>query len=345
MRSSLRGKLGLCAAILTVSAALPLADPALSEPTIREFRPSIDPLGVAVAAPDVAPLPYPAGAEVWVSQVGRPQSATPGVLPSSIQKIQVLIFRPADDTLRWSDFARIYVDQGIVAPNTEPFKFLSLPRAANPLADIEETSAYMTRNEGEVLVLGTIRRPGNGFTLGYTVLVKGKLSKVQAMMQAPPVVKQFLYQEKTRRMVPPMPQGSAAYTPTVRVTDIRSIQQAILTKAEISQRVKEMARVILPQATAVTVSSSRTPQPMTDKEFFDFYAQATAKLGWGPPISRDETQPTRPSLLYQLPFNDSVVMIRGATGTMAGTIRPSTYINTLVIEGRINTSALRAREK
>ncbi|MGZ5569456.1 MAG: hypothetical protein ACXWKG_20775, partial [Limisphaerales bacterium] len=41
--------------------------------------------------------------------------------------------------------------------------------------------------------------------------------------------------------------------------------------------------------------------PVEDRQFFEFYLREGLRIGWGEPVSRDETRPGNPTLLFQQP--------------------------------------------
>src|SRR5439155_22392332 len=105
--------------------------------------------------------------------------------------MQVLLFRPAGDTLKWADFAKPYVDRGIISAESSPLTFDTPPQTA-PVTEFDSIRSYPTKTPDETLVLGTIRYPASGLVLGYAVLIDGKLNNAHAILQAPTLVKRLL---------------------------------------------------------------------------------------------------------------------------------------------------------
>ena len=80
---------------------LPLP-PACSEP--KDVSPKLSAPSVDSAAP--VHLPRPEGSDVWLDRVATSGIQLPGVPPGAVRRMQVLLFRPAGDTLKWTDFAK-----------------------------------------------------------------------------------------------------------------------------------------------------------------------------------------------------------------------------------------------
>ncbi len=316
----------------------------------------------AVPAPAVAPfqvqsaekshLLYPPGAEVWADATGTlPATAGPGT-PVSLLHVRALVFRPVGDSLTWSDHTALYTHRGLLAPGQKPsFSAVKVAtgeeKTADPDANTEETNVYVPRSGGQFLVLGFFRNQRTQHQLAYAVLLQGSLTITQAVEQGKALATSLARQVKLARLGPPHPPGAVASAPSRAVTGpalqvmLQSIERSVL----VSEKVKMIARIVIPQSTRIELWTFRTAAPMPDTEFVQFYADQARKLGWGEPISRDETQPGRPALLFQRP-DGGVAMIRAEPTPIAGGtpgVRPSTYLFVLMMEGKINVSSLRTR--
>ncbi len=294
-------------------------------------------------------LPYPADAEVWADATGTPLNTPPGVPVGAVKRVSILVFRPRGDVLPWDRFVQIYVADGKLAPNPELKLGLSpLPKvqpAATAPQNLEETNVYETRMGKDILVLGIIRNARTQHLLGYSVLVNGTLNNAQALVQARSMVTELAENARRIRISVPRPTNSVAAAPTWRIDGnrLRQLVQSIAKDASLSPRVREIARVVMPQATAIEHSTFRTPRPVSDATFLDFYTRQTARQGWGQPIIRDTTQVGRPALLFQRPYDGAVILVRAQPTTMTapGMLgAPTTMIHVLVMEGKIDVSRL-----
>lgn len=246
----------------------------------------------------------------------------------------------------WAEIIRLYGVQGILGSRPEPlFRAASNPRKTgehlDPELNAEETRVYAA-GHGGLLVLGWLRNLRSEHLLVYAVLIQGKVSNVDAVTQARSVVTELGRQAKLKRFGPPRPEGAVADGPEHRLQgpQIQQLLTTIQQSSFASPRVKEMSASILPLATSVTLTRWRTAAPLSNADFFNFYIEQAADMGWGRPVVRDESLADRPSLIFQLPGGTGVVMIRSQpTGAP---VRPVTIIHVLYIEGRIDTSKLKA---
>lgn len=294
----------------------------------------------------------PADAEIWADAQGTPLKTPAGVPAGSVRKVSVLVFRPRADTLGWNDFIQLYVGAGRLEANPElKLGVTGLPKvqpAATAPLNTEETNVYETRDKKEILVLGFIRNNRSQHLLTYAVSVSGTLNNAQALIQARSMVQELAENARRMRLSIPRPAGAVAAAPTWRIegTRLRQLVQSIAQDTTLSNSVKQMATIVIPQATAVEHSTYRTTRPISDQAFVEFYTLQTARQGWGPAISRDTTQLGRPALLFQRPYDGAVVLVRAQPSTLneAGMLgKAATTIHILVIEGKIDVSRLQSR--
>jgi hypothetical protein len=334
-------------ALAAATASLTAAAPAFCAPE------KVAPGKGAAPGTQVAPtsqLPYPKGAEWWADAQGTPTAMPPGMQMTDVQRVQALVYRAKGDALTWEQVTGMYVEQGILPPKPA-FVLQSLlnPRSLPPIAEpvVEEVQVYITQMGGAFLVLGFYRYPSSKQLLGYSVLLSGKVSAAQALVQGRAIAEELIKSAWVKRLTPPVPPGAEAAAPVQRLEGrrLRDLLQAIQRNPNVSARVKEMARVVLPQATAVTFYQWRTQAPVSDRAFFEFYIGQADRMQWGPAVSRDETQPTRPTLLFQRPNNEGVIMVRAepTTPVLGQVNRASTTIFVLVMEGKIDISSLRSK--
>lgn len=289
-------------------------------------------------------LPYPTGADVWVDGSGtfnRVLAPLPGGSPGMLTSASFIVFRPKDDNLKADQLAAIYSSRGYLAAGAQPvFKATSLPtnEPSSP-GNAKETFVYRPLSSGKWLVLGLIRNVRTQHQLASAVVLNGNMDTLQAVAESNRLVELYAGEAQRRRSAPPMPAGTVAAGPTARWSGARLEQllQSIVRDPGVSDRVKEMARTVIPQAVSINYSTWRTPSPLSDQAFVEFFTQQGTKLGWGPPVSTDETQPGRPTLLFQRPNNEGYILIRaqptppGPVGTVS---RPSTTIIVLDLEGK-----------
>jgi hypothetical protein len=198
----------------------------------------------------------------------------------------------------------------------------------------------------ELLVLGIQKNAKTGQQQVSAVLFSGRLDRNEALGQAQALITELTVRAAAARDSVPVPTGSVPAARETRFSgaQLQAMLGGILQDPSVSTRVKEMARVVLPQATSLRFSVWRTRDYLPDAAFFDFYTQQGARLGWGQPLTRDQTQPEHPALLFQRPNNEGVVMVRAqpAAQVRPGTMRTS-HIFVLVIEGKIDASSLATR--
>jgi hypothetical protein len=259
----------------------------------------------------------------------------PGTLASS----SFLVFRPKGDNLKIEELAGIYAFSGYIVEGSVPlFKASSVPSAEiTTVLNAKETFVYKTRTGGRWLVLGLIRNLRSQHQLASAVILNGTLDSLQAVAESNRLVELYAGEAQRRRQAPPMPAGTVPAGPTARWEGAKLAQllQAINRDPAVSARVKEMATSVIPQATSINYSTWKTAAPLSDQAFVDFYTQQGLKLGWGAPVSTDQTQPGRPTLLFQRANKEGYVMLR-AQPTPAGPVgtvtRPSTTIIALDVE-------------
>lgn len=308
-------------------------------------------LAPAAQAPK-SQLLYPGDAEIWADARGTPLNTPAGVPMGSVRQVSVLVFRPRADLLTWNSFVQLYVNGGRLEANPEvKLGVTPVPKvqpAATAPINTEETNVYECKGGKEILVLGLIRNNRSQHLLGYAVCISGTLNNAQALVHARGMVQELAENARRMRLSVPRPSGAVAAAPTWRIegTRLRQLVQSIAQDGTLSARVKEMATTVIPQATAVEHSTYRTSRPVSDAAFLDFYAEQTTRQGWGAPISRDTTQPGRPALLFQRPYDGAVILVRAqpTTMTQVGMLgKPVTTIHILVIEGKIDVSRLQSR--
>jgi len=325
----------------------------------------------AAAAPEapvspVAPtskLAYPAGADLWVD-VGGADSISVTNPPGNVTKVAVLVFAPKGNNLDWDGLTSLYVEQRLLPAAPKAEFGMRFGPAVGSAANEEEVNAYKPTVEGQMLVLGLIRNLMSRNQLAYAVLLTGKLTNSQAVTvgrakaQALAELARELREKAKGGVTPPAPAPVPSVIPSppggsVQIEPIRLITgpglaallQKIQQSALISARVKEMSRVVIPQATSVRLYTWRTSLPMTDQQFVAYYTSTAQRLGWGQPISRDDRAAAHPTLLFQMPNNAGVAMVRAQPSPVisAPGRGPTVEIFLLVMEGRINASALRGQ--
>lgn len=293
-------------------------------------------------------LPYPTGADRWVDAVsaGTVSVNVPGAGVAMIRKQAVMVFRPAGDRMRWEDLEGMYSAAGILPPGAAPkLSLLKLPEGEPPAGsgNAFEDRVYRTRIPGEHVALGLIRNLRTQNLLVYAVVLSSKLNDAQALLYARSTVESLAEEARQQRLKLPPPAGAAPVAGVIRLqgAQLRQLQQSLVADPTVSPAVKRMAEVVLPQATAVTRSVWRTRAPLADREFFTHYTAQARARGWSAPLSRDESEPGRPTLLFQRPYNSGVVLVRAqpTTGAQA-LVQPSTTIFQFEMEGTINVSAL-----
>lgn len=346
-----------CAAILATAVATGAAPVTTPQPTPRPTPPAVgannfNATRLPVAMAPKSRIPLPADAELWVDSEGTPMLNIPGVPADGVGKVQVVVYHPRGDRLAWAEFTAFYATQGLLSTSVKPLEALFSPLAQGPLTEansnIEEIKVFNTTANGSFLVLGSINNTLTKSMLAYVVVVSGKLNNAQAMFAARGLVSGLTAQERSRRSVaaPPVPPGAAPGGSVARLQgpQLQQLLESILAGPH-PARVKDMARVVLPQATAVVLSSVQMSSPLSTEQFVSFYIQQATKLGWGPPVSTDTSQPDSPTMLFQLPYNQGVAMIRSITSTAAGPAGPASRktqtLVALMVEGKINVSALK----
>jgi hypothetical protein len=310
------------------------------------------------AAPSVllAPksrLAYPSDADLWVDAQGAPSVVVPGVPVDAIKKLRVVVFRPKGDTLPFDPLKALYVSQGLLPAGAKEALSISQTENTAPGLGVNqyETHVFETGAADENLVLGLVRNLGTQHQLAFAALLTGALDHAQAYLAGKTIAAELAEAVRLARLAPAPPAvlvpppGSVFAAPTNTLSGpllpevLKSIEQGNL----VSPRVKAMARVVIPQATSITLKVWRTSAPLADEAFLAFYIQQAARLGWGPPISQDQTQAGRPTLLFQRPNNDGVVMVRANPAPLNPSIRPATIIKVLEMEGKIDAASLRSR--
>lgn len=316
--------------------------------------------------PPLAPksrLPYPAGAEIWVDAEGVPLAAVPGVELGAVKRVRVLIFRPAGDRVGVPELVPLFVAAEILPPNPRPVLSVLAglpPVPAAAAAARHDLHLYKTRNPSELLGLGLRRHlvpgPQPGPVVAYGVVLTGRVEPAGAAVQVQAIVDSLAAREAVARLAPPVPPGSVL-TSQVRVDGPRLplLVRNIEGDPTVPVRMKEITRAVIPQARMVLLHTWRTPGPLSGKAVVDFYLEQAAQRGWGPPVSRDESVPGQPMLLFQRPNDEGVLMVRAVTtplpapGVPAAPGAPSsraaaTMIVILEMPGRIDLDRLKPPE-
>jgi hypothetical protein len=284
-------------------------------------------------------LPYWAGADVWVDQSGKPPAVVPGIQPGQLEKMRVLVFRPRTNGITLDTYAVLFVEQGLLNATQQPvLKVAQLPQGEN---QNREESFLFKAAPDQYLVLGFITNVNSGNQLVYSVILDGKLNQAAALLQARSSVTGMAERARSQRLTPAPPAGSVAVGATNRLSGARLPQllQAIVQNPRIPERVKALSRVVIPQSISVSSSKWRTPAPLKDEAFVDYYVAQAARMGWGQAVVKD-LQPGLPTLLFQIPDGGGVVMVRGQLEPATALTPAGTGILVLVMEGRIDVSAL-----
>jgi hypothetical protein len=278
---------------------------------------------------------------VGVDAKGVPTPSIAGQAPGVVRRYAVNVFRASGDNLKWDDLLSLYAAQGVLAPGSP----LLLSSVVNPNVTVasgagnaKDLRVYKPRAGGDALVLGLIRNLRTRRQLAFGVLLSGTFDNTQALLYGAGLAEGLAEDARKQRMRPPVPQGAVPLAASQRLTiaaQLQQLQTSILQSPAISERVKQMARAVLPGATSITLYAYRTNGPMTDAAFAEFYNREAARLGWGAPVSQDETQPGFPALLFQRSTGDGMMMVRAQpAAARVGGPNPSTAIYLLMVEGR-----------
>jgi hypothetical protein len=344
-------------AVLLAAGSLLVAPPLQAEDRPPAAKPTegkrVEPAAAVAPAPLAtnSRLPYPADADRWVDAVSTQAVivSVPGVGDVTVRKQSVLVYRPAGDRMRWEDLIAQHVAAGTLPAGAEPrMQMLKLPEGEREGTNTYEDRVYATRVPGEHLTLGMVRNLRTQHLLVYAVLLQSKMEDTPALLFSRDTAGRLAEQARQRRIATPVPAGAVAAAPVIRLqgAQLRQLQESLTSDANVSPTVKRIAQVVFPQATSVTRSVWRTAAPMSDRAFVDYYLGEARRLGWGAPVSRDETHVGKPTLLFQRPYSGGVVLLR-AQPTPVTTATPipraSTTIFTFEMEGNINVSALLTR--
>lgn len=354
---------GTASAGVLPSAAEPDAAETESTPSSSAKSPAVkseDVKEVATTPPALLPttksgLPVPGNVRVLVDA----QSAAPtGVAarPGVPRTLRVLIFQPEGGRLTWEQLNQLYTERGVLLPSARPvFSMASgrKPRAGGGAAAVsvgvdEETNLYAS-GIGEVLALGM--RRGSPFTglVVYAVVLGGVSDTTQGALYARQTASRLAASALGLpiRVVPAavvslVPAGAAAAGPQSRLQGaaLQQLLAGIQQAPQLSPQVRRLAVGLISQANTVTYSTWRTAQPLSTKNFFAFYTQAAIQRTWGLPLTRDETDPVQPTVLFQRPDTRTVVMIRAQPAPPAANGKASTTLFILEMEGNINVGAL-----
>lgn len=310
--------------------------------------------GVAVWAVDGAPVQakkselfHPSDARIWADAAGAVVSTLPDVPRNTVLQVRALVFQPKGDNLTWSELTQMLALKGALRAGQKPvFSAAKLATGeaatADPEANTEETNVYAGRTPDEFVVLGFIRNQRTQHQIAYEVVLKGPISAVQATAQGRSLSTMLALTYKFNTSGPPRPQGAVPTGPSRSLAgqQLRLLLESIEKSPTLARGVKSTARVVIPQATKVELWNFRTLQPFSDALLVNFYMNEAVKLGWGTPISRDESQPNRPTLLFQRPNETGVVMVSAEPVPPVPGSGSATLISILVIDGKINTGSL-----
>jgi hypothetical protein len=263
-------------------------------------------------------LPHPPRAEVWADAQGAPGFtspgfAGPGIPAGPVQHVRVLVFQPAGSGtsggvsgLDRDALVAISVAAGLIPSEATPaFDVLSTPRmgaaaAAGARVHKEQTSVYKMASPNETLVMGIVSSAISSGPFAYLVVLHGRINNVQSVAYAREVVG-HLVQRRLQPALPGPPPGAVPAGPTVRLQGggIRQLQQTIEQNSMLSARVKVLAQNLLPNASAVTLSTWRLPSTVSDQALAAYYRQQALAAGWGAPVVEDLSVPRHPTLLFQ----------------------------------------------
>jgi len=310
-----------------------------------------EPAGKQFALATNSRLPFPPDADRWVDAISTQPAivSVPGAGDVTIRKQAVLVYRPAGNAMRWEDLVEQHAAAGLLSPTAQPRLQLSkLPETEADAGNAYEDRIYSTGVPGEHVTLGMVRNMRSQHLLVYSVLLHSKFDDASALLYSRATASRLGEQARRRRIATPVPPGAVAGGSVIRFqgVQLRQLQVSLTGDRTVSPTVRRMAEVIFPQATAVTRSVWRTAAPMTDRALIDYYVGEARRLGWGAPASTDETQPGKPTLLFQRPYGGGVVLLRAQptpATTPGALVRPSTTIIVLEVEGPVSLAALLAR--
>jgi hypothetical protein len=269
--------------------------------------------------------------------------------------LRVLLFQPEGGQLTWEQLNQLYTERQILLPAARPvFSMVTRPEAAGPAAArtvAEETNLYVTPATGETLALGMRQGGPTGGLLVYAVVLTGIADTTQAALYARQTVSRMAASAlglPAARVIPAagvvslVPAGATAAGPKSRLQGpaLRQLLLGIEQAPQLTPQIRRLAVGLIGQAHTVTYSSWRTARPLTAKNFFTFYTQPAIQRTWGLPVTRDETDPERPTVLLQRTDNRTVVMIRAQPTPPGINGKTSTQLFILEMEGNINVGAL-----
>lgn len=294
-------------------------------------------------------LPYPPGADRWVDAAGADPVTVnvPGVGFTSLRGQAAMVYRPQGDRMRWEDLTAMCVKAGILPADPQPkLTMLKVPEGEQATTgNAFEDRIYRTQVPGQHVALGLVRNLRSRHLLVYEMQLTSKLNDAQALLYARATIESLAEEARQQRMQLPGPPGGTPLGSVIRLrgAQIRQLQQALAKDPTVAPAVRRMAAIVLPQATTVTRRAWRTAVPLGDKEFFDFYTAQSKQRGYPAPVSRDESHPSRPTLLLQRPHNSGVTLVRAQpTAGVEGALG-STTVFVFDMDGNINVDALVAR--
>lgn len=341
---------------LLLAAALPAATsaragaPELPEavPPAEGQHPATPP--AELTAPPVAPksrLPYPAGSRLLVDAVGVAPSApvAPG-LSAAGGLVRVAIVLPPAPARDLAALLRPLVSAGLLPPEAQPV--LSV-QAASRGGSTPPDEANVYEGPGGTVALGLLRGTRAG-PAAYTVAFDRRVEPAQAVAVARATALRLAATALAAPGVPArpgpavslVPAGAVPLGPQSRVQGVALQQLAagIQQSPQLTPRLRRLAVGLLGQATAVTYSSWRTAAPLAGSAFAAFYSQPLILRTWGRPVVRDETDPQRPTYLFQRPDGRGVVMVRAQPHTPRSGGKPVTTLYLLEMEGAISLAGL-----
>jgi len=337
--------------LLTWAVLLPLLPGGSSAAELPAGSRSLAALGSGTYRAPKSKLPYTPEADLWVDAAGAFDIKLSGVPEDAVSKARVVIFQPKDDRLSWESYTALYVTAELLKPAPKPELTLSgdipgVDEAAPGVVNAKESNVYLPAAEGDRLVLGFVRNQKSRNLLVYGVLLTGKADNTQALIYARKLVDVYAGKEGLRRAEmkkPPVPEGAVKVrSAKIDGANLQQLAGSIQRDPNLSNRVKQMARVVIPQATGITLDTWNLPGSLSDGVLAAFYSREGVRRGWGPPITQDLSRPGQPTFLFERP-DGGMVMIRATYGTITTPLgpRPGTIIVSLEIEGPIDPSALR----
>lgn len=351
---------------LALLAGVPLQSSGAPEepvkPAVKEAPVKTEPTSVTIRVMrgKLSQLPYPEGADVWADARSDAAVSVPvnGRGTFRLDKVSVLVFQPAGQTLKWETLVALYTNHGLLPPSAEPkLEAKELPQGdltvPAGVVNLYQSRVYRTITPGEHLVLGVIRNLRSQNMLVYAVQVSSKLGDGEILGPVKAVVdelaekarlererleKQKGGEPRPRRMV--VPPGSIATGPTLKLDGgrLRRMRDSLLRDASLTPQVRQALGTMLSRATEVRYSTYRTATQLPDQEVVDFYTKEGQKAGWGTPASTDTMPAGQVTMLFQ-PKRGGAVLVRGQATPSNPALKipsPTTLLYLLEVDGNID---------